>query len=362
MRYYLFLLLIICQNIFAEEIKPLPQGDTWRKYIALSLRDEEGLEDGLFNLRRIEANSSIAYVCGLIKDKNDNFLTDGQNQYHLYDRVMAIGYRWSWGSVVRFDKTIASPQDVHCHYGKNVPLTSALLREQVAAQGRKNICQPVKASDPLRSDILNGLRASYIGDSNSLTLNGPLPTVKFIVEDLCATEDYAYFLGKATGDKTSFFIHDDANNRLRVVLKKSPDGMWRPQPENNLLTQQSKVSGGYYSDGTLRETDLAQLAQACRVEGDTVNLTGTLRQQGDGESAYWTLTPDSPLTCVRDANKQQPGWNQTMQLVLTPQERESLNNLVGKKVSVGGDIFLALSASHHTPLLLDNIFRLTEIK
>ncbi|EBT3852513.1 DUF4431 domain-containing protein, partial [Salmonella enterica] len=111
-----------------------------------------------------------------------------------------------------------------------------------------------------------------------------------------------------------------------------------------------------------RETDLAQLAQACRVEGDTVNLTGTLRQQGDGESAYWTLTPDSPLTCVRDANKQQPGWNQTMQLVLTPQERESLNNLVGKKVSVGGDIFLALSASHHTPLLLDNIFRLTEIK
>lgn len=79
------------------------------------------------------------------------------------------------------------------------------------------------------------------------------------------------------------------------MLKKSPDGVWRPQPENNLLTQQSKVSSGYYSDGTLRETDLAQLAQACRVEGDTVNLTGTLRQQGDGESAYWTLTPDSPL-------------------------------------------------------------------
>ncbi len=106
--------------------------------------------------------------------------------------------------------------------------------------------------------------------------------------------------------------------------------MWRPQPENNLLTQQSKVSGGYYSDGTLRETDLAQLAQACRVEGDTVNLTGTLRQQGDGESAYWTLTPDSPLpACAMPISSS--GWNQTMQLVLTPQERESLNNLVGKK-------------------------------
>ncbi|WP_254889234.1 DUF4431 domain-containing protein [Salmonella enterica] len=36
--------------------------------------------------------------------------------------------------------------------------------------------------------------------------------------------------------------------------------------------------------------------------------------------------------------------------------------MVGKKVSVGGDIFLALIASHHTSLLLDNIFRLTEIK
>ncbi|SUG74092.1 Uncharacterised protein [Salmonella enterica subsp. enterica] len=46
MRYYLFLLLIICQNTFTEEIKPLPQGDTWRKYIALSLRDEEGLRMG----------------------------------------------------------------------------------------------------------------------------------------------------------------------------------------------------------------------------------------------------------------------------------------------------------------------------
>lgn len=95
MRYLLFILLMFCLNVFSEEIKPLPQGDTWRNYIALSLRDEEGLEDGLFNLRRIEANSDIAYVCGLIKDKNDKFLSNGQNQYYLYDRVMAISYRWN---------------------------------------------------------------------------------------------------------------------------------------------------------------------------------------------------------------------------------------------------------------------------
>ncbi len=52
---FILLLLIICQNTFAEEIKPLPQGDTGANRHTLSLRDEEGLEDGLLNLRRIEA-------------------------------------------------------------------------------------------------------------------------------------------------------------------------------------------------------------------------------------------------------------------------------------------------------------------
>ncbi|SUH39591.1 Uncharacterised protein [Salmonella enterica subsp. enterica] len=152
-----------------------------------------------------------------------------------------------------------------------------------------------KASDPLRSDILNGLRASYIGDSNSLTLNGPLPTVKFIVEDLCARKIMLTFWVRRREIKRVFFIHDDANNRLRVVLKKSPDGVWRPQPENNLLTQQSKVSGGYYSDGTLRETDLAQLAQACGWRETPLTSPARFASRGDGESAYWTLTRIAPL-------------------------------------------------------------------
>lgn len=360
MRYYLFLLLMVCANVFSEEIKPLPQGDFWRKYIVQSLRDEEGVQDGLFNLRRIEANTDIAYVCGLIKDKNNNFLPDAQGDYRLYDRVMVKDYKWNWVSAVRFDKTIDSPQEVHCHYGKDVPLTSALLKAQIAAQGRKDICQPVNANDPLKGDILNALRASYIGDSNSLMLNGPLPTVKFVVNDLCATNDYAYFFGKPTGDKASPFVHDDADNRLQVVLKKSADGAWRPMPENSVLTQQSKVSDGYY--GLLQERDLAQLAQVCSVEGDTVKVTGTLRQLGEGEQAYWVVIPEKPLTCVRDADKHQPGWNQSMQLMLTPQERESLKELIGKNVTVGGDVFLALSARHHTPLVLENLFQLTESK
>lgn len=369
MRYFLFLILMIFHNVFAVDIKDLPHGDNLRKQIAQALREEEGLQDSVLNLRRIGMNvnysgEDIAYICGLIKDKSDQFQPDAQNKYHLYDRVMTRGsYYWNWISVVRFDRQIDSPQEVHCHYGKDVPLSSTELWELVKAQGRKNICQPVQAKDPLRRDILDGLRASYVGDSNSLTLNGPLPAVKFVVADLCSTENYAWFTGKPMGDAQSYYRHSDGDtySELNVVLKKSSDGVWRPQPQHLLLVQQSKTDTAGYR-GTLREIDLAQMAQACMVEGDTVSLTGTLHQQGSGESAYWTLTPDSPLTCVRDANKRQPGWNQTMQLVLTPQERESLKDLVGKKVSVGGDIFLALSASHHTPLLLDNIFRLTEIK
>ncbi len=95
---------------------------------------------------------------------------------------MAIGYRWSWGSVVHFDKTAVSPQMFTAIMVK--PLTSALWLRAGRRAWAQKYCQPVRHSDPLRSDILNGLRASYIGDSNSLTLNGPLPTVKFIVEDL----------------------------------------------------------------------------------------------------------------------------------------------------------------------------------
>ncbi len=51
-------------------------------------------------------------------------------------------------------------------------------------------------------------------------------------------------------------------------------------------------------------------------------------------------------------------WNQTMQLVLTPQERESLNNLVGKKSQRRRRYFSGAERLHHTPLLLDNIFSL----
>lgn len=359
MRYFIFLLMMFGGNIFAEEIRPLLQGDDWLKGIAQDLRNEEGLQNALFNLRRIEASSSIAYVCGLMKDKNDNFLPDEHNQYHLYDRIMMWGYKGTWISAVRFDREIDLPQDVHCFYGKEVALQVTRLEATVASQGRKTLCQPVKADEPLRSEILNDLRRNYVGDSNSLTLNGPLPTVKFKVDELCATENYAHFMGEPTDDAESVYHHDgDEFTRLDVILKKSADGAWHLMPEGRLLTQQAKVDAvGYYYYGMLREQDLAQLAQVCFVEGDTVNITGTLQQQGE----EWTVTPDTPLACVRDVDISQAGWNQRMQLVLIRQEKELLKDLPGKKVQVSGDIFLALSTAHHTPLLLDNIFRLKEL-
>ncbi|WP_232736595.1 hypothetical protein [Salmonella enterica] len=46
MRYYLFLLLIICQNTFAEEIKPLPQGDTGTNILPCRCAMKKGLRMG----------------------------------------------------------------------------------------------------------------------------------------------------------------------------------------------------------------------------------------------------------------------------------------------------------------------------
>lgn len=359
MRYIIFMVFMICRITIAEEIQPLLQGDAWRKGIAEDLRNEEGLQEGLFNLRRIEANSSIAYVCGLIKDKDDNFQQDVKGGYHLYDRVMVSSYQGTWISAARFDSEIDSPQDVHCFYGKEVKLGSALLWKKVAEEGRKQLCQPVKNSDPLRENILDGLRSSYIGDSNSVKLNSPLPKVKFVVDDICATENYAHFTGDAVGDAVSIYKHDgDDDTELDVVLRKSVDGIWHPMPESRLITQQLKsTTKGYYYYGMLQEMDLKKLAQACLVEGDTLNFTGMLRHQGNGTDAYWVVEPENPPSCVRDASSNLPEWNTQIQLMLSPQEQVALSHLLDKKVTVSGDIFLALSMAHHTPLVLDDIFR-----
>ncbi|EKG0291244.1 DUF4431 domain-containing protein, partial [Escherichia albertii] len=113
----------------------------------------------------------------------------------------------------------------------------------------------------------------------------------------------------------------------------------------------------------LFSTTLAKVAlqreQRCAREGDTLSVTGLLHQKGEGKSAYWIITPDKPLFCVRDVDTRGRNWNRQLQLVLTADERSALRYLLDKSVVVGGDLFLALGDMHHTPLLLDNIFILT---
>ncbi|WP_435955205.1 DUF4431 domain-containing protein [Dryocola sp. BD626] len=236
-------------------------------------------------------------------------------------------------------------------------------RQQMAADmNREEICQPVGKSDPRRKEILDSLRASYVGDSNQHQLNGDIPTVKFIVNRLCVTNDYAYFCGHASGDISSPYNYEESS--VETILKKETGRKWTPAPA--VLSQQTSFSACVNIHDELTNdflvTQLEKSQQRCALEGDSVLLSGTLEEKNNNGEIFWVINPDSPFACVRDADKHNSDWNRQMQLVLTAEERESLKDLIGKKVTVGGDLLLALSQRHHTPLLLDNLFLLKEAK
>lgn len=364
MRYLLLFICILTANSFAVDMEPLPVGNGYRQLIAQSLRQEEKHDDFQFNIRRIERNKNIAYFCGLIKDKQDNFALTKNGGFHIYDRIMIDAGTHGWKSAVSFDREVATLDEVHCHFAKEQKLDDQQLHTLVEAQGRSALCQPVRQQDPLRNEILDALRAGYIGDSNTLEFNQPKPPAKFIVKELCATNDHAYFCGKATGEARS--PYEDEESFLEIILKRNAQGKWHAVPENGFITQQSAVSWCDAEDDARSATALAKKAaaieQACLVEGDTRSVTGVLLQKSAGDETWWVVQPGQPFHCVRDADTHRTDWNQEVELVLTAQEGEALSPLSGKKIRVGGDILLALSTHHHTSLLLDNIFMLQEEK
>lgn len=199
MRYFLLFLCMYLSNALCMGMEALLVNDVYRKDIARSIRQQENLQDKKFNIRRIEKDSGVAYFCGLIKDKDDNFQQTASGNYHVYDRIMLDAGQNGWMSVVRFDREVSTLEDVHCHYGKETTLVSAELQKLIQAQGRKELCQDVNLKDPMRREILGVLRARYLGDSNTLTLNGTRPTVKFVVKEMCATETMPGFVEKPTG-------------------------------------------------------------------------------------------------------------------------------------------------------------------
>ncbi|HCT4438681.1 TPA: DUF4431 domain-containing protein [Klebsiella aerogenes] len=362
MRYFPLWLCIYCCYACGGYMQELNQGDYIREAILQNLRQEEVGQDTLFNVKRVASQYQVAYFCALVKDKKNQYVSSKNNKYHLYDRIM-LGTDQGWFSAVRLDSEADSPESAHCFYAPDVVLQSQTLLAKVEQEGRKELCQPVHKGDPLRAQLLGALRTRYIGDSNTITLNGALPETKFVVEKLCASDKYAYFYGRASGDPRS--VYSENKNNLEVILQAGSNGGWHTVPENKILTQQATVPWRQY-DGYFSTAMLAEMAQHeerhCALESDTVSVTGIVRQESVGDAVYWVVVLDKPLTCVRDADQRFPGWNEKMQLLLTAQERETVKDLLGKKVIVGGDILLALSDSHHTPLLLGNIFRLQELK
>lgn len=362
MRYFVFLLCIYLPNALYAGMKPLPVDDVDRKNIAQNIRQQESLQGKKFNIRRIEKENEVAYFCGLIKDKEDNFQQTADGKYHLYDRIMLDAGERGWISAVKFDRDVATLEEVHCHYGKETTLKSTELLKRIQAQGRKELCQDVSQRDPLRNEIMDALRARYLGDSNTLTLNSTPPTVKFVVKAMCATETHAWVCGKASGDMRSPYEHE--NSELEVFFKKGVEGRWQVVPENAFISQQGAISWCQYSNEVISAKALAEIVeqrqQKCLIEGDARSIDGLLKEKGAGDNAYWVIQPDEPLSCVRDARMSSSDWNQEIQLLVTAEERQLLKSLVGKKVRVGGDILLALSSQHHTETLLHNIFRLQE--
>lgn len=106
---------------------------------------------------------------------------------------------------------------------------------------------------------------------------------------------------------------------------------------------------------------------ACMKEGDKVTLTGVIKKelfygppnfgedkQTDEKLLYWILYPDTPLTCVADVDDTADRWNKQIQLIISHDDYQTKKSLLNTRVSVTGEIMLAQTGYHVTPVLLDH--------
>jgi hypothetical protein len=81
-------------------------------------------------------------------------------------------------------------------------------------------------------------------------------------------------------------------------------------------------------------------------------------EDGDTPETYWLVRLDGPVPTNRmfehGLNEPTSGGT-SVQLVLTPEQFELHRVLVGKKVTVEGYLFAAVTGHHHTPVLLDDV-------
>ncbi|QCR36847.1 hypothetical protein C1N62_12480 [Nissabacter sp. SGAir0207] len=105
----------------------------------------------------------------------------------------------------------------------------------------------------------------------------------------------------------------------------------------------------------------------CLKEGDKVVLSGVMKEElfygppnwgedrkHDEKLLYWVLHLSSPLKCVIDANTEQEGWNSNVQLIISGDDYKIKRNLLNHHVTVEGNVMLAVTGYHMTPVLLKN--------
>ncbi len=103
---------------------------------------------------------------------------------------------------------------------KTYPLTSAFYVKAGRRAAAQKYLPAGKSQRPAAKRYSERPARQLYWRQHSLTLNGPLPTVKFVVEDLCATGRLLCLLfARRREIKREFFIHDDAPIIGCVVLK-----------------------------------------------------------------------------------------------------------------------------------------------
>lgn len=169
MRYFLLLLMMFCCNLYASDMFPLKPDANPRGAIALTLREEVGLLNARFDIKRIEINETreLAYFCGLLKDTDGQYIKDEDDKYYLFDRILLDSGTEGWVSTVYLDEEFSAPEQAKCHFAGNVDLKSQELRALVKQYGRIAACLPVEKGDPLRTQLLDAVRENYVGDLNT---------------------------------------------------------------------------------------------------------------------------------------------------------------------------------------------------
>ncbi len=234
--------------------------------------------------------------------------------------------------------------------------------------GRIAACLPVEKGDPLRTQLLDAVRENYVGDLNRKTTLNNTPVPSFVVTQLCAAQKYAYFCGEPANADADWYSQD--SKKLDVVLQKDANNTWwLPVPQFQGISRQSSLAGVTTAPTFCQSKRLKKwrkTATALRAGRRYRVIARNTGRAKSGAQRYWVVKLEEPLTCVQDADMQTADWNGQVQLLLSDEIIERVkvqygDDLLNQEIVVTGDVLLALSSDHHTPLVLENIVKLMPV-